>query len=97
MGAWDDKDFMTFNQDKCEVLHLGRNNPVLGLGAGWLSWDWPCEKARLDRGQWIVLAAVKMNCMLSSVSRSVSCRSAEGIILLCWAYGTASGNLFSAS
>ena len=32
---------MTFNQGKRKVRHLGWNNPLLGLGAGWLSWEQP--------------------------------------------------------
>nr|XP_009481646.1 PREDICTED: syntaxin-binding protein 6 [Pelecanus crispus] len=63
MGEWDDRNFMTFNEDK-RGQHRGWNNPLLGLGPGWLSREQPCGKDQLARGRWTTLAAVKMNCML---------------------------------
>jgi len=45
MVEWNDRNFLMFSQDKCKVLHLGWNNPLLGLGGHLLesraaSWEW---------------------------------------------------------
>ncbi|GAB0203092.1 hypothetical protein GRJ2_002774800 [Grus japonensis] len=82
---------MKFNEGKCWVLHLGRNNPIhqYRLGAGLLGSS-SAEKDlgalmdnKLSMSQQCALVAKKANGILGYIKKSVASRSREVILPLC--------------
>ncbi|CAM4587680.1 unnamed protein product [Lepidochelys kempii] len=87
---WAKRNLMSFNKDKCRVLHLGRKNPMhcYRLGTDWLS-SGSAEKnlgitvdEKLDMSQQCALVAKKANGILGCISRSIASRLREVFITL---------------
>ncbi|GAB0205187.1 mitochondrial enolase superfamily member 1 [Grus japonensis] len=81
---------MKFNNDKCRVLHLGRNNPkhqyrlrvdLLGSSSAEKDLRVPVDK-KLSMSQQCALVAKKANGILGCIKKSVASRSREVILPL---------------
>jgi len=91
LEKWPDRNLRQFNYRKCQVLHLGRNNPMhqYMLGADRFESSF-AEKgmgalvgAKLHTSHQCACVAEKDNCLLSCIRRSVASRSRK-VILPLW-------------
>ncbi|KAK4806182.1 hypothetical protein QYF61_001105, partial [Mycteria americana] len=91
LEKWADGNLMKFNKGKCQVLHLGRNNPrhQYMLGATQLESSLAemdvglLVDTRLNMSQQCALVAKVANGILGCIRRSVASRSREGMLPLC--------------
>ncbi|KAK4825778.1 hypothetical protein QYF61_002341 [Mycteria americana] len=90
LEKWDDRNLMKFNKEECNILHLGKNNPMhqYMLGATQLESNL-AEKdlgvlvdARLNVSRQRAFAAKKVNGILGCIRRTVASRSGEVILPL---------------
>ncbi|KAK4824374.1 hypothetical protein QYF61_014034 [Mycteria americana] len=71
LEKWDDRNLTKLNKEKCEVLHLGRNNPCTKKNLGVL------VDTRLNMSQQCTLVEKKVNGRLGCIRRSVASRLRE--------------------
>ncbi|PKU33934.1 hypothetical protein llap_15760 [Limosa lapponica baueri] len=95
LGTWAERNLMNFNNGKCRVLHLRRNNPLhqYRLGADLLESS-SVEKGlgvlvdnRMTMSQQCALVAKKANGILGGIKKSVASRLREVILPLYSALG----------
>ncbi|GAB0204691.1 mitochondrial enolase superfamily member 1 [Grus japonensis] len=91
LESWAERNLMKFNEGKCKVLHLGRNNPKhqYRLGVDLLGSS-SAEKDlgvladnKLSMSQQCALVAKKANGILGCIKKSVASRSREVLLPLC--------------
>uniref|UniRef100_A0A8D0DX11 Reverse transcriptase domain-containing protein n=1 Tax=Salvator merianae TaxID=96440 RepID=A0A8D0DX11_SALMN len=90
LEQWAETNRMTFNREKCKVLHLGKKNDNIQYRMGGISLSSStCEKDlgvlvdhRLNMSQQCDAAAKKANTILGCIRRSIESRSREVIVPL---------------
>ncbi|KAK4811083.1 hypothetical protein QYF61_016369 [Mycteria americana] len=90
LEKWADRNLMQFNQGKCQVLHLGKNNPMhqYMLGAAWLESSFAERDlgvlvgTRLNMSQQCALVAKRADGILGCIRQSIASRLRKVILPL---------------